>query len=427
VYQPTCSCIQFLYQLDCTHVVTVEGLKYDGNLNPVQESMVRWHGAQCGFCTPGIIVNTCAMFDSCGCAAARETDAREMLIGNLCRCTGYEPIVRAVLDVEPTAMRSLNDLYPPKPIIDDLRSRESEPVLIHCRPQKYFKPVTTESAAKFKSENADCLIVSGGTDVGVQVNKGLREPTTVMSVSGLAGMREVRREDGMIVAGGAASIAELERVCRDALPDYARLLYWFGSAPIQAAATLGGNIANASPIGDTMPALFVLNAEVELAGRDGSRRVNLNDFYTGYKQTVMRTDELITRVFIPLPASDDIFKLYKVSRRKDLDISAFTAAFWLRVEDGRIREARIAYGGVGPLVQRLRQTEAYLSGAPWTIETVEEAGKLARAEIRPISDVRGSMVYRLQLAENVMLKLWHELDEERHGALARSGNGNGQA
>ncbi|HEY7091473.1 MAG TPA: FAD binding domain-containing protein [Tepidisphaeraceae bacterium] len=403
-YRPVCSCIQFLFQLDCTHIITIEGLKYDGKLNPLQEAMVRCQGSQCGFCTPGIVVSMCAMFEGC-----TTSDARQALVGNLCRCTGYEPIIRAAIETSASTMRPLNQLYPPGDMLEELKRHQQEPVMISAAERTFFKPVSLEPAARFKAENPDCTIVSGGTDIGVQINKGTRQVQKVMALGGLPSLYEMRKENGTLEVGGAVSIAELERATKDLVPEYSNLLYYFGSPPIKAAATIGGNIANGSPIGDSMPALFVLNAEIELTGRTSRRRVNINDFYAGYRKTVMNADELITRIFISIPARDEIFKLYKVSRRKDLDISAFTAAIWMKIDDDLIREARVAYGGVAPVILRLPQTEAHLKDAPMELATFEQAGRIARREIKPISDVRGSMDYRLQLAENIMVKLWHEL------------------
>jgi xanthine dehydrogenase small subunit len=418
-YETVCSCIQFLCQLDCTHIVTVEGLKLDGQLNPVQEAMVACQGTQCGFCTPGFIVSMCAMFEEQRTSRVGVEGVRAACVGNLCRCTGYEPILRAGASIEPQSMRPLSELYPPSPIVADLGPRSNDPVEVRHDQRLFFKPVAIEQAVKFRAEHPDCTIISGGTDIGVQVNKGMRDPTVILSLSALPELRTVEVTDNTIIVGALASLTQLERACATALLEYAKLLYWFGSPPIRNAGTLGGNIANGSPIGDTMPALYVLNGEIELTGTSGSRRVNINDFYDGYRHNVSRPDELITRVIIPLPRGDDIFKLYKISRRKDLDISAFTAAIWMRRNGGEmIEDVRIAYGGVGPNIIRLRKTEDYLRGNALTLETAREAGRIARTEISPISDVRGSADYRAQLGENILRKLYSELSSS-------NGNGNG--
>ncbi len=416
-YKTVCSCIQFLCQLDCTHVITVEGLKYDGKLNPVQEAMVACQGAQCGFCTPGFIVSMYAMFEGRRERAAVD-DVRSACIGNLCRCTGYESILRAGSSVDPAAMQPLNELYSPDAIATDFVAHAQEPVHVRHGDREFFRPVEVAQAAEFRRDHPACTIIAGGTDIGVQVNKNVRDLRTTLALSGLSELNQVEIKDGAIVAGALASITQLESIARDNLPEYARMLYYFGSPPIRNAGTVGGNIGNGSPIADSMPAMYVLNAEIELTGVNGSRRVNINDFYTGYKRTVAVADELITRVIIPLPATDDIFKLYKVSRRKDLDISAFTAAIWMKRDGETIREVRIAYGGVGPNIIRLKKTEEYFCGKALTMESVTEASKIARSEITPITDVRGSADYRLQLGENVLRKMYAELS---------NGNGHGYA
>lgn len=427
-YQTVCSCIQFLSQLDCAHIVTVEGLTpgvVDASrctqLHPVQEAMVSCHGAQCGFCTPGFVMSMAAMYESDRKQRATTEDVRAACIGNLCRCTGYEPIMKAGAEVDPASVRPLNTLYPPKAIVDDLRARDRESVCVTAPSGKTFcKPATVNEAVRYRADHPDCTILAGGTDIGVQMNKCLRDPRDILSLSALHELRTIEVKDGAIVAGALGSIAELERIASEAIPEYGRVLYYFGSPPIKNAGTVGGNIANGSPIADSMPAMYVLNAEIELTGPSGARRVNINSFFTGYKKTVAAKDELITRVFIPIPkmADGEMLKLYKVSRRKDLDISAFTAAIWMKRTGETIDDIRIAYGGVGPNILRLPKTEAYFRGNALTMETVREAGKIARSEITPISDVRGGAEFRSQLSENILRKLYSEL-------ATANGNGNG--
>jgi xanthine dehydrogenase small subunit len=411
-YSPVTACIQFLHQLDCTHVVTIEGLTPAQGLNPVQESMVRCHGAQCGFCTPGIVVS---MYSVLGCRGDRtigEADLRAALAGNLCRCTGYQSILRAGIEASASEVPSLDSLYPPSAMIADFETHAAEPVIVRYRERCHFKPVSIPDAVAFKEANIDCTVIAGATDVGVLINKGIRDPKVILNLAGLAALRTIEVTDDAVSAGATATITELETVTAKVLPEYSRFLKWFGSPPIKNAATIGGNIANASPIGDTMPALFVLDAEIELTGTNGSRRVNINHFYTGYRKTAMRPDELITSIRIPLPRSDEHFKLYKVSRRKELDISAFAAAIWMKVEERQIIDCRIACGGVAPTIIRLPVVEEFLKGRDFEQNTFQEASKLARAEVRPISDVRGSAGYRTQLAGNILLKFFAEVDAQ---------------
>ena len=427
VYAPVCSCIQFMHQLDGTHIVTVEGLTPVDGLNPIQEAMVQCHGAQCGFCTPGFVVSMQAVFDRKCEQPVTDLSLKRGLVGNLCRCTGYQSIVSAGLSVEPSSVRTVDELFPPGEMIEAMRECAGETVTIRDGDRVHFKPTSLSEAIRFKSEHADCTIVAGGSDVGVLINKGLRDPKIILNLSGLSDLRSLTRDDAGIHAGALVSLTELERLSAKVLPEYAKFLDYFGSPPIKNAATIGGNVANGSPIGDSMPALFVLDAEIELAGPDGSRRININDFFTGYRRSVMTPAELITAVHIPLPGDGEIFKLYKVSKRKDLDISAFSAAFRMHVIDGRIVESKIAFGGVAATIIRLGDVEAFLTDAKFDEPTLRQAGKLTRDAVKPLSDVRGSAEYRSQLVENIFRKFFAEaVCFPTNGHLPKPLNGNGQ-
>ena len=331
------------------------------------------------------------------------------LVGNLCRCTGYGAILSAGRAVDREQLRKIQDLYDTAAIAAELKDAARETLTLESGYQHLYKPATVAEAAAYLAEHDDTTIIAGGTDLGVQTNKGLRQVKRMLSTAALDELRGIRREDDTLVVGANTSLTTLELALLDHLPEYGAMLNWFGSPLIKNAGTLGGNIANGSPIGDTMPALYVLNAEIELTSSAGPRRVNINDYYTGYKKSVRRTDELLTRVFIPIPAASELFKLYKISKRKDLDISTLTGAIWMKVKDKSIAQVRIAYGGVGPNILRLKQTEASLIGQPFDAATFSAAGKLARTEITPISDVRGAAAYRLQLAENLLLKFFHDV------------------
>jgi len=405
-YRVVNSCIQFLYQLDCTHVVTIEGLKYSGKLNPVQEAMVACHGAQCGYFTPGFVVAMCAMFDQKPCT--KEQDVKDGLIGNLCRCTGYEPIIKAGMSVDADHLLKLHELYPSKEMLRAFSEHSKNAVLIGTEEHTFFNPTDLDSAVKFKGERPGTVIVAGGTDVCVYWNKRGMEPRNLMNVSHLPGLRELTLSHNELVVGARTTLSELEDFTRDTLPELHKMLWLFGSPQIRNAGTLAGNIANASPIADTLPFLHVIEAEIELFGTKGSRRVNINKFYQGYKQLDMSADEMITQIIIPLPAPEEIVKLYKVSRRQNLDISSFTAAFRLKLSAGKIERISIAYGGVAPVIVRLRKTEDFLAGKPLELDILEEAGDIAVSEISPISDVRGSSDFRNTLAANILKKLYFE-------------------
>jgi xanthine dehydrogenase small subunit len=416
-YAPVTACIVSMFQLDACHVVTIEGLRDGRELNPVQQAMVECHGAQCGFCTPGFVVSLYDMMQN-GLPIDAQS-VRRGLTGNLCRCTGYDSIIRAALQTDRQKLKSIEQLYPSGPILAALAGTAVEEVAIEAGSRRFFKPITVEQAVQFRAQNPACAIVSGATDVGVQRNKGTRRITVAMSLSGVASLRQICVDGQALCVGAGASLTELQRATQSRLPELAAFLEWFGSPMIRNASTLAGNLVNASPIGDTIPALFVLDAQIELAGPQRRRWVNINQFYTGYRQTVLGAGEIVTSIRIPLPGPDQVYKLYKVSKRKDLDISGFGAAFWMRRTGKTIADIRIAYGGVAPTVIRLPRTEALLRGSVITLELFEQAGVVAREEIAPISDVRGSADYRRVLAGNILIKFWHDLGES--GPMDESG------
>jgi len=351
-------------------------------------------------------------------SALTEQRLRQGLVGNLCRCTGYEPILAAAMKIDASRVLKLNQLYDSPALAAELAHRDGEPVLIEAEGRVFYKPLTIDDAMQFKAKHDDCVIVSGGTDLGVQINKGIRAMSSVLSIVALKELRQLEISGGQIIAGASVPLTELEKLAQKAMPEYAKLFERFGSTQIKNAATLGGNIANGSPIGDSMPALFVLGAKIELASVGGRRRVDINNFYTGYKKNVATPGELISRVFIPLLGNGEVLKLYKVSKRHDLDISTFGAAIWIKLSGSHIENIRIAYGGVGPMILRLPKTESHLRGSDVSERAFESAREIAVQEITPISDVRGSAEYRNKLAANILLKLYFELRADIEGHFA---------
>ena len=418
-YRAINSCIQIVGQLDGTSVITVEGLAPSRELNAVQEAMVTSHGAQCGYCTPGFVVAMSALFETRD--RLSEQQVRDGLTGNLCRCTGYEPIIKAALAVHGSKMTRARDLYPSAPMLEAIGNHGRESLTIEHAGRTFVAPVTVEEAIDIRTERGPVTILQGGTDLGVQANKRGLRPAILMSLSGIRDLDQIRIGEETLSVGGTATLAALEEAIRSHvgsafspavghLAELANILGIFGSPQIKNAGTLAGNIANGSPIADTLPFLLVMEARVELTGRSGMRVVPINSFYRGYKQLDLMADELITRIIVPLPPSGsaETLGLYKVSRRKDLDISSFTAAIRLETTAGTITRASVALGGVGPVVMRMPAVEALLKGQSITQDLFERAGQLARHEIDPISDVRGSRDFRLQLAENIFSKFYYE-------------------
>jgi xanthine dehydrogenase small subunit len=409
-YHSVDSCIQFMFQLDGTHVVTVEGLAPGGRLSDVQQAMIDCHGSQCGFCTPGFVVAMAGMLEDCD--RLGEADMRYGLTGNLCRCTGYVPIMDAGRGVTAETHLRVEELYPSAPMLAEFAKFAGDHLELsaECGGRRHllFSPTDLHSAVEFLAAHPEATLVAGATDLGVRFNKSHTLPETILDLNRLAELEQVSIEEDRMVLGARASWTTVEGLCQRLVPQFHEIVSIFGSPQIRNVGTIGGNVVNASPIADSLPFLCVMEALLELTSLAGTREVNINDFYRGYKQLDLAAGELLTRVTAPLPEEDEILRLYKVSRRRDLDIASFTAAVRLRLDGGVIAEAKIAYGAVGPMVIRARRTEEFLSGRPFTEETMRLAGDVAVDEVSPISDVRGSADYRYQLTRNVLLKFYHQ-------------------
>jgi xanthine dehydrogenase small subunit len=409
-YQAVNSCIQLVGQLDGTHVISVEGVSTPGQLSAVQQSMVDHHGAQCGYCTPGFIVAMTALAEERRDYSAKEV--KEALTGNLCRCTGYVSIIEAALAAKTMESPSLDELYPPAPIAEALSDVRPGGFSVAANGRRFFAAATLEDALRFRKDNPNCVILQGGTDLGVQANKRGLMPEALMTISAVESLHILAMHGNELVVGANVSLSRLMEAVRKSIPELHKILGVFGAPQIRNAGTLAGNIANGSPIADTLPFLFVAGAKIEATSLRGSRQIDINDFYLGYKKLDLKGDELITRVIIPIPSLDETLKLYKVSRRRDLDISAFTAAFRMRIDGGRMKDVKVAFGGVAPTVIRMPKVEAILEGSSPDEETFLRAAEAAK-EIAPITDVRGSAGYRLLLAENIVKKLYLELRIEK--------------
>jgi xanthine dehydrogenase small subunit len=399
-----------MYQLDSTHVVSVEGIGGEESPSAVQQAMIESHGSQCGFCTPGFVVAMTGLLEDRD--ELNETSMRCGLTGNLCRCTGYTPIIEAGAKVELKKHERIARRYPPDAMLSEFAARRSEDIEVAVEWQSRMhvcaSPANLKGALEFLREHPDATIVAGATDVGVRVNKGIVAPTVVLDLNRVAELEGIAVENGELVAGGRASWTALEEVCEVRLPEFHKIVRVFGAPQIRHVGTIGGNIANASSIADSLPLMFVMDAQLELQSSDGPRVVAITEFYKGYRKIDIRPGELITRVRIPLPADGELLRLYKVTRRRDLDISTVTAAIRVRLDGETIAEAAVAFGGVGPTVIRARKTEAYLRGRVLDEETMQQAGDVAVDEITPISDVRGAAEYRYQLARNVLVKFYYE-------------------
>jgi xanthine dehydrogenase small subunit len=396
------SCILPVFLADCSHLITIEGLREEGKLNELQDKMCAFNGAQCGFCTPGIVMALTEMFDNKSKIDAKTV--KNYLTGNLCRCTGYQPIIDAACAVDTSKLTPVHRRYANKAIAADLAKHLKIPVELISGNKVFYSPVSAAAAAKFKGGKKGARVYSAATDLGVHINKGLFTPEISVGLSQIPALYTLKKTGNRIYVGAKVTLTQLEKFVAGHVPELESFLRIFASAQIKNVATLAGNVVNGSPIGDTLPFLQVAGAVVELQGRSKVRKVEFTKFYKGYRKADIKADEIVTGISFEIPAKTEVLRLFKVSQRKDLDISCVNAGFRLSIKDGKIDRARIAFGGVGPTVLSLPKTEAYLRGRTLDKETVEKSLELIAGEIAPRSDVRGQAEYRLALSQSLFKK-----------------------
>ncbi len=413
-YRPIDSCIRFVFQLDGVHIVTVEGLSSEGErLNGVQQAMVDCHGSQCGFCTPGFVMAMTGLLQNNHSPSVSEI--RYGLTGNLCRCTGYSPIIDAACQPDVSRDTDMNRLYPAAKLLSQTApDQRQDPIRVRdttSQPGTVFEvhcPNTVGQAVEILAKNPHCRVIAGATDLGVQFNKGRLEKANFIDLGRIAELADITANSNKIIVGAMVNWSTLEAATSQRMPQFSQIISVFGSPQIRNVGTIGGNLINASPIADSIPFLYICDATLNLTGPGGDRKIDIDQFYLDYKKLDLRPAELLTRIEIPLPKFPKALRLYKISRRRDMDISTFTAAIYIESVDDTIQDARIAYGAVGPTVVRMRNTEAYLVGQPFSQDTFQRAGDIAVDEITPLTDVRGSSDYRYHLARNVLMKYFFE-------------------
>jgi len=393
------SCITMMVQLDGCHIVTIEALADRGTLSMVQQAMVDHHGSQCGYCTPGIAMSLTGMFEACKAPPDVQT-IKNNLTGNLCRCTGYSPIIEAAAAVEHSTYERLADRFLTTDLVAALQESAAIPIAIHTDFGQVFAPVTLAAMSGLRQKWPTATILSSGTDLGVQFNKGLRPLGDLISLHLLADLYKFKVTSDHMEIGARVTLEELRQLCLPYVPEFSDLLNVFASPQIKHIATLAGNIANASPIGDTLPFLLVSDATVNLRQKGQQRTIPLKDFFIGYRKTALFSGEFIESVQILLPKAGEVLRLYKACTRKDLDISAVSAAFLLSFKENvsgagpQINKVRLALGGVAAVPLRLLQVEEWLTGKPWTDAVQRAALEQIQVAIHPLTDVRGSGAYR---------------------------------
>jgi xanthine dehydrogenase small subunit len=406
------SCIQFLPTLDGRALFTVEDLKQpDDTLHPVQQAMVECHGSQCGFCTPGFVMSLWGLYlkreDIGQQGAPCRKDIDDTLSGNLCRCTGYRPIIEAAQRMtELPAVTMARE-----PVADALRAlrREDDAPLHYAFDGRRFDaPRTLAQLAELRAAHPDATLLAGSTDVGLWVTKQLRELTHIIYLGQVEDLQLMTENEGFLEIGAGVTLEAAYAAICGHYPQLNEMRQRFASLPIRNAGTLGGNVANGSPIGDSMPWLIALGAEVVLHSTAGPRVLPLDRFYLGYQKKDLQPGEVVAAVHVPLPRAGVQFRTYKLSKRFDQDISAVCAAFALTLDGERVAEVRIAYGGMAATPARALATEAALRGQAWDEAALNAAIAAMDQDYAPLSDMRASASYRMRTAKNLLRRFWLE-------------------
>jgi xanthine dehydrogenase small subunit len=409
------ACLVPIASLDGQEIITAEGLGAQDELHPVQQEMAVRGGSQCGYCTPGFICSMAAEYYRPDRRPSGERDAApdhgpngfdlHALSGNLCRCTGYRPIRDAAYALGAPAP---NDAFAAR-----LSAPPTEPAATQLRHdgRSFVRPETLADAVRLLRDDPAATVVAGSTDWGVEVNLRGKRAASVIAIDRLPELRGLVVGADQIEIGAALTLTEIERRLDGTVPLLAQLIPQFASRLIRNGATLGGNLGTGSPIGDSPPVLLALEASLVLADADGEREVALSDYFTGYRQSVRRADELIKAVRIPLPLAR-LAAFHKIAKRRFDDISSVAIGFALEVEDGVVTKARVGLGGVAAMPVRALATEAALEGRPWTRDTAWAAADVLRAEGTPIDDHRASAAYRAAMLGQSLRKLYAESPEE---------------
>ena len=421
-YEAINACIRFLPTLDGCQLLTVEHLRRpDGALHPVQQAMVECHGSQCGFCTPGFVMSLYALYLNE--PAPDEGGIRDALAGNLCRCTGYAPIIAAARQMYALGDRGADRLVLAAERFRQLLPPSQETLAFEKDGRRFVAPATADGLADALIENPSATLVSGATDAGLWVTKALKRFDTTIYLGRVAELRTVAETADSLRVGGGVTFADATTALERFYPDFGELLRRIGGLQVRNAGTIGGNIGNGSPIGDTPPALIAIGATLTLRFGSERRTVPLEDYFIEYGRQDRRPGEFIETITVPKPAPDAVFRTYKISKRFDQDISALCGAFLLELTDGVVVRIRIAFGGMAGTPRRARGAEAMLIGREWTLPTVTAAmaalrGRLHTADrlacLGGISPDRGS-----QSADEVLSR------NDRGGRAAAGRRGQG--
>jgi xanthine dehydrogenase small subunit len=408
VYHPVNACIHLLGQLDGAELITIEDLAQGAMLHPVQEALVSHHASQCGFCTPGVVMSLFALYHQEG--PVDRAKAQAALSGNLCRCTGYRPILDAAVSV--CAGERLDRFTETEPVsLQVLAALDDEEDVFVGDAQRFFAAPRSEAMLSALIERfPEARLVAGATDVGLWITKELRILPQVIWLGRVRSLGQIVQGVDRLVLGASVPLAEAIPYLSRLDPDFESLMQRFGSEQIRHVGTIGGNLANASPVGDLAPALIAMGAVLELVKAGEARALPLQDFFKAYGQQDRQAGEYVRAVHIPRLSEGMHFRALKISKRFDDDISSVTGAFCVTLEHGLIAEARLAYGGMAGIAKRASHAEAFLKGQPiGSAATWKQAADRLTEDFSPLSDHRASAHYRMQAARGILIKALAEI------------------
>tara|TARA_Y100001960_G_scaffold317999_1_gene387095 strand:+ start:911 stop:2350 length:1440 start_codon:yes stop_codon:yes gene_type:complete len=409
-YTSVNSCIMFLPTIHGKQLIIVEDLvSKSGQLHPVQEAMVKYHGSQCGFCTPGFVMSLFSMFKSN--SKFNEDLIKNTISGNLCRCTGYKPIIKAGKSLN---YKNKSDQFTKDKTntIKLLKKINNESIVIYKKNRKYFAPRYVQELKKILKKNDNAHLLSGGTDLSLVVTKEKKDLDSIIYMNSINELNYIKNNNEYIEVGATTPLIKLENYIQKHYFDFASILKRYGSVQIRNVATVAGNIATASPIGDTLPLLLSLDAKIVLKSVKKTKVIPLSNFFIDYRKTKLKKGQFIESIRIPI-FPKNIFKAYKISKRFDDDISSVCASFNLEILNKKIKSIKIAYGGMSSIPKRARYCEKVLLNSTITEQIINRAKKSLEQDFKPISDVRASAKYRLEVAKNLLHKCFFEITQKK--------------
>ena len=408
-YKAINSCIAFVPSLEGKQLILVEDLISKDELHPVQKAMVNYHGSQCGFCTPGFVMSLFAMYKNY--SSYKEDIIKDSIQGNLCRCTGYRPIIDAA--------KSLNkenkfDHFSKnkKIILSLLRKIKQRNITIINGNKKYFAPTSVDELKKILRQEPNSKLLSGGTDVSLIVTKERKDLNSLIYMNSINELNYIKENNSYIEVGATTPLINFESFITKYFPDFSQILKRYGSVQIRNVCTIAGNIATASPIGDTLPLLLALDSQIVIKDKNKTQILPLNGFFISYRKTKLKKGQFIHSIRIPL-LKKNIFKAYKISKRIDDDISSVCASFNIEINNNKIKKIKVAYGGMSTIPKRAVNCEKILLNSFLSNKTINKAKKFLEKDFKPITDARASNKYRMEVAKNLLEKCFLEIKQKK--------------